>query len=94
AYQEALKAVDPNAEPGFVTLEGYMVGRLAIEALEAAGRDVTREAFLSAFSNQGSFDLGGVTLNFGASDNQGMDDVFMTVIQKDGSFKPLDGSAS
>ena len=92
SYQAALKAVEPTAEPGFVTLEGYLVGRLAIAALQEAGKDVTREAFLAAFAQKGTFDLGGVSLSFGASDNQGMDDVFLTVIQKDGSFKPLDSA--
>ena len=36
-YQAAIKAVDASAEPGFVSLEGYIVGRLAIAALEKAG---------------------------------------------------------
>jgi hypothetical protein len=34
--------------------------------------------------------MGGVTLEFGADDNQGSDEVFMTVIQKDGSFKQVE----
>lgn len=93
-YQKALKAVDPRAEPGFVTLEGYMVGRLAIMTLEAMKGDVTREAFLKTIWNTGSYDLGGVTLSFGADDNQGMDAVFLTVIGKDGSFKPVSRPAS
>jgi branched-chain amino acid transport system substrate-binding protein len=36
-YQAAIKAVDAKAEPEFVSLEGYLVGRLAIAALEKAG---------------------------------------------------------
>lgn len=87
-YQAALKAFNAEAEPGFVSLEGYMVGKLAAEALAKAGADVTRESFLDAF--HGAHDLGGVTLTYGADDNQGMDDVFLTAIQADGSFKPLD----
>ena len=48
----------------------------------------TREALLDAlFTN--SFDLGGITLTYGKDDNQGMDKVFLTVIQEDGSFKPV-----
>ena len=35
-YQAAIKAVSADAEPGFVSLEGYIVGRLAIAALEKA----------------------------------------------------------
>lgn len=89
AYQAALKAVDPEAEPGFVTLEGYMVGRLAVMALDKTGRDLSRQALLNAIWSQGSFDLGGVTLTYGATDNQGMDQVFMTHIKPDGSFEPI-----
>ena len=93
-YQAALKAVDASAEPGFVSLEGYLVGRLAIEALRSAGSDVTRAAFMKSFQNVGTFDFGGVKMTFGPNDNQGMDDVFLTEIQKDGSFKPMEQPAS
>ena len=89
AYQEALKAVDAGAEPGFVSLEGYIVGRLAIETLQAAGPDLTREAFLAAMNGLGVVDLGGATLTFGPDDNQGMDDVFMTRITVEGEFEPI-----
>jgi ABC-type branched-subunit amino acid transport system substrate-binding protein len=87
-YQAALKAVDPAAEPGFVSLEGYVAGRLAIAALEKVSGEPTRKAMLDAIAS-GSFDLGGLTLTYGATDNQGSDDVFLTVIQPDGSFKPV-----
>lgn len=93
-YQAALKAKDPSAEPGFVTLEGYVVGRLAVMGLEKAGKDVTRENFLNAYWSTGNFDMGGVTLSFGQDDNQGMNDVFLTTIQKDGGFSPIDKPAS
>ena len=89
-YQEALNAYKADAEPGFVSLEGYMTGRLAIMALEAAGSEVTRDSFLEAVTSTGTFDLGGVTLTYGAGDNQGMDNVFLTVIQPDGSFKAVE----
>lgn len=93
-YQAALKAHDAKAEPGFVSLEGYLVGRLAIAALGKVQGELTRDAFLKAMS--GSFDLGGVTLTFGPGDNQGSDKVFLTVIQPDGSFKAVErlGSTS
>jgi ABC-type branched-subunit amino acid transport system substrate-binding protein len=88
SYQAALKASNPSAKPGFVTLEGYLVGRMAIEALKKAGGEPTRKAFLDAAFG-GSFDLGGVKLGYGKDDNQGSDEVFLTVIQADGSFKPV-----
>ena len=37
-YQAAIEAIDSNAQPGFVTLEGYTVGRLVVEALGRVDR--------------------------------------------------------
>ncbi|KXF92547.1 ABC transporter substrate-binding protein [Phaeobacter inhibens] len=88
-YQAALKAVDADAEPGFVTLEGYLTGRLAIRALEAAGADLTRDSYLAAMAGLRDVDFGGVTMRFGPDDNQGMDDVFLTHITKEGGFQPV-----
>ena len=88
-YQAALAAVDAAAEPGFVTLEGYIVGRLAIEALQSAGADLTRDSYLQALAGLRDIDLGGAMLRFGEGDNQGMDDVFLTRITADGSFLPI-----
>ena len=89
-YQEALKANNPDAEPGFVSLEGYMVGRIAIMALAKIDGEVTRQKLMDVIASTGSFDLGGVTLTYGPDDNQGMDQVFLTVIQPDGSFKAVE----
>lgn len=88
-YSEALKAADADAKPGFVSLEGYMVGRLAIDGLQAAGAELTRENFLAAMNGLTNVDLGGVTMTYGDGDNQGMDDVFLTRINADGSFSPI-----
>jgi ABC-type branched-subunit amino acid transport system substrate-binding protein len=89
-YEEALKAVNPEAEVGFVSLEGYTVGRLTIRVLDELGASVTREGFLDKIAEVRTFDLDGVTLTYGAEDNQGMDQVFLTVIQSDGRFKAVD----
>jgi ABC-type branched-subunit amino acid transport system substrate-binding protein len=89
-YQKALKADNPDAEFGFVSLEGYMVGRLVMQALEKLGEPVTRQGLLATIQKTGDFDLGGVTLTYGPDDSQGMDQVFLTVIQADGSIKPVD----
>jgi branched-chain amino acid transport system substrate-binding protein len=89
-YQAAMTAADPNAKPEFVSLEGYLVGRLAVAALEKVGANPTREGMLKAIKDTGKFDFGGLTMEFGPGQNQGLHQVFMTVIQPDGSFKPVD----
>jgi len=90
AYQSALKAVDNSAPFSFVSFEGYMVGRLMVQALEGIKGKVTRENLLNSIRSTGSYDLGGLELVYGPSDSQGMDKVYLSVIQKDGSFKYVD----
>lgn len=89
-YHAALKASDPKAEPEFVSLEGYLAGRLAIAALEKAGKDVTREGLLKAIKDTGKFDIGGLAMTFSAEKNEGLHKVWMTIIEADGSFKPIE----
>ncbi len=88
-YQAALKA-NGEGSVGFVTLEGYLVGRLAIEALDRAGQDLTREGFLAAIESIDRLDFGGVELDFGRGDNQGIDTIFMTRLLPDGFFEPME----
>jgi len=89
-YQAALKAAAPDARPGFVSLEGYLVGRAIVAALEKVNGEPTRQALVDAVQNTGSFDLGGFKLSYSASSNRGSNQVFLTVIQPDGSFKAVD----
>ena len=89
-YHAALKAADARAEPEFVSLEGYLVGRLAIAALNKAGAEPTREGLLKTIKDTGEFDIGGLMMTFGPEDNEGLDSVFLTVIQADGAFQAVD----
>jgi branched-chain amino acid transport system substrate-binding protein len=88
AYQTALSAVNSKSKPGFVSLEGYMVGQLVVQALKRIPGEPTREAFLNAIEGA-PFDLGGVTLAFGPTQNQGSNKVYFTVIGNDGSLRPV-----
>src|SRR6266700_290425 len=89
-YQASLKASAPDAPPGFVSLEGYLVGRAIIAALEKVSGDPTRQALIEAVQKAGTLDLDGFKLVYSPSNNRGSDQVFLTVIQPDGSFKAVD----
>ncbi|PHQ70052.1 MAG: ABC transporter substrate-binding protein [Sneathiella sp.] len=89
-YRRAMDASDPGAEIGFVSLEGYIVGRLAVAVLEQLGQMPSRATFLSQIGQQKEFDLGGLELFFGAGDNQGSDRVFLTEILAHGRVRTLD----
>ncbi len=90
AYLEALAAHDPEAAPGFVSLEGYLAGRMVISALQECGVDVERSCLLDQLIDRGSFDIDGFDLRFGDGDNQGSDEVFLTVIGSDGEYHPVE----
>lgn len=80
AYHRALAAYAPDAAPGFVSLEGYLAGRLAIAGLEKCGRELDQACFLSVLRGSAELDIEGFALQYGADDNQGSDKVFLTVI--------------
>lgn len=89
-YLDALSSFDPQAEPSFVSLEGYLAGRLAVAGLEGCGRDLTHHCFLDAIRSKGSFDIDGFALEYGPADNQGSDAVFITVLGDDGNYRQVD----
>jgi branched-chain amino acid transport system substrate-binding protein len=89
-YQAAQRALDPGLTPDFVSLEGYLSGRLAAAALEMAGPNPTRAGLLQVISDVGRFDIGGSVITFGAKLQEAPPKVFLTVIQKDGSFRAVD----
>jgi ABC-type branched-subunit amino acid transport system substrate-binding protein len=89
-YQAALKASAPDAQPGFVSLEGYLVGRAIIAGLEKVEGEPTRASMMGAVRKAGTFDLGGFKLSYGETNNRGSNHVFLTAIHADGTFKAVD----
>jgi ABC-type branched-subunit amino acid transport system substrate-binding protein len=75
---------------GWVSLEGYIVGKLWLTGMSNVQGRITRAKFLAAVRGR-KFDLGGLKLDF-SSDNQGSDLVVLTSLTSDG-FKPMPLSA-
>lgn len=90
AYHRALAAYQADAVPGFVSLEGYLAGRLAIASLEGCGRAVSRDCFLESLRRTDVIDIDGFKLRYGEADNQGSDEVFLTMIGRDGQYHPIE----
>ncbi len=89
-YQSAQRALDARLTPDFVSLEGYLSGRLAAAALELAGPNPTRAGLLQVIHDVGKFDISGSIITFGSKMLDAPPKVFLTVIQKDGSFRAVD----
>ena len=90
AYHAALEEYDSTAIPGFVSLEGYLAGRLAVAGLEMCGPDVSRDCFMAAIHDSPSMDFDGFEVSYAPGDNQGSDAVFLTVIGQDGKYHMVD----
>ena len=78
--RDARKAL--GSKLNYVSLEGYVVGRFMLQALNAIpGKEVTRNGLLSTIKGK-RFDVGGLVLDF-SNDNQGSDLVISTYLAND-----------
>src|SRR6202795_4996942 len=89
-YQAAQKILDPHLTPDFVSLEGYLSGRLVAAVLEMAGPNPTRADMLRLINEVGEFDISGTSITFGPKMHDAPAKVFLTVIQPDGTFKAVE----
>ncbi len=88
-YHADLRAVDPNAVPGFGDLEGYIAARIFITGLEKIKGVPTRESLVDAFEGLGEFDIGlGTPLQLGPKEHQACHRVWPTILDN-GTFIPF-----
>lgn len=84
-YQRAIK--DMKLEPSFTSLEGYIAARVFTEALQRAGRNLTRDGLVAALEGMTRLDIGGYVIQYGAEDHGGSRFVELTLYTKDGRFR-------
>ena len=88
-YQQALAGYDPEARPDHASLEGYLIGRIVVLALENAGPWPTRASFVSGLAMMSNVDLGGLTIGFGPGDNQALETASVARIGAGGGLESL-----
>ena len=79
-YKEAMSRYQHDAPITFTSLEGYIAGKLFAKIGRAVTGELTRESFITTMQQTGTFDLGGIVLQFGPEDHQGLDDTHLTTI--------------
>jgi ABC-type branched-subunit amino acid transport system substrate-binding protein len=90
-YRGALTKYHPDQQPDFVSLEGYIVGELFVEGLRRAGHDLDTEKLIDTFEQIHDHDPGtGGSLSFSMSQHQASRKVWGTVLEAQGTFKPLE----
>lgn len=90
-YRETLKKYYPTEQPGFVSLEGYIMASLFIAGMHKAGRDLTTETLVDALESIHALDVGsGDLINLTSNDHQGSHRVWGSRLLSDGSFEALE----
>ena len=89
-YREALKKYFPSEAPNFISLEAYITASIFCEAIQQAGRVLDTDTLIEALYSMEKLNLGiGPTISFDKSNHQASHYVWITEIQKDGSFKSI-----
>lgn len=90
-YKSALAKYFPGEQPDYVSLEGYVVGKLMIEALKRNGPQLDTERLVATLEGIRNIDIGlGTQVNFGQSEHQGVHKVWGTQLDENGRYQPID----
>ena len=84
-YQEVMTKAG-NTDFNFSSLEGYIVGKVMVEGLRRAGKDLTREKLVSALEGMNNVDLGDFIVSFSPTNHSGSKFVDLTMIGRGGKF--------
>ncbi|RZT41023.1 ABC transporter substrate-binding protein [Cupriavidus agavae] len=83
-YLRLLQAAGKPNEFDYASIEGFIAAKAFVEGLRRAGRDLTRERFVSAVEGMRNVDLGGFIVQFGPDSHVGSKFVEMTIINSRG----------
>lgn len=84
--QELAKTRDlPDISPAM--LEGFAAAKVLVEGLRRAGPKPTREKVITALETFRKFDLGGLEVNYTATDHTGLDFADLSIIGVSGKFR-------
>jgi ABC-type branched-subunit amino acid transport system substrate-binding protein len=90
-YRQLLHKYHPEAEPGFLSLEGFIAAECLVEGLKRTSPELTIERLIDALESIRDLDLGiGPIINFGPSRHQASKKVWGTVLDRDRNFQNLD----
>jgi ABC-type branched-subunit amino acid transport system substrate-binding protein len=83
-YRKYLAKYNPSATPSFVSFEGFVDAMVLVEGLKRAGKDPSREKFISGIESIHEMNIGlgpKLILSYSASDHKGFDSVYATIVK-------------
>lgn len=85
-YLAAVKAKQGRSA-NYSGMEGFVAAKVFTEAVRRAGRNLTRENFVTSIQGMKDLDLGGFPVDFGASKHTGSKFVELTLLTEDGRIR-------
>jgi ABC-type branched-subunit amino acid transport system substrate-binding protein len=85
-FLRGLRSSGSALEPSHLALEGYINGRVFVEALRRSGRNLTRKAFIDSVWSLKRLDLGGFNVSFDRPGRNASHFVELTMISHAGRF--------
>ena len=90
-YKSALAKYSAGEAPDYVSLEGYITGRLLAEGLLRAGPQLDTEKLVDTLENLRDFDMGlGTPLSFGRGEHQSSHKVWGTALDEAGRYQAIE----
>lgn len=85
-YLRDLKKYSPEAAPGFASFEGYVIGRVTVEALRRVGSNPTPAKVLRTLENFGRYDMGDFAVEYSAKTKRVDFNLDITMINSSGKL--------
>ena len=83
----AAKAANLEAPVGYAMMEGYIAGKVIVEALKRQGRTPTREGTITALGRMDYYDMGGYSVSYRPDIRAGSKFVELTVLGGKGEVR-------
>ena len=90
-YKSALTKYFPGESPDYVSLEGYLAGRVLVEALKRNGPQLDTERLVDTLENLLDLDVGlGTPVSFGRTEHQALHKDWGTQLDATGHYQAID----
>ncbi|WP_295851289.1 ABC transporter substrate-binding protein [Tardiphaga sp.] len=90
-YKAALAKYFPGEAPDYISLEGYVVGNVLVQAMRQASPQLDTERLVDSLEALRQLDMGlGTVLSFGRSEHQASHKVWGTALDENGRYQAID----
>jgi len=84
-YQQRMKEAG-QTELDFSSMEGFLIGKVFVEGVRRAGKNLTRDTLIGGLESMKEVNLGGFEINYSPRDHSGSKYTDLTIIGRDGRF--------